>query len=104
MEGKEGWRKEGSGEERKEERERKKINCSFIDCLGLHVVSIFPTIIPGEERVTHVTAHLSDPCSHLSFLILVWQGSLRIHLGLLDFKGLTIQGKARQVGSCFLTP
>lgn len=41
------------------ERERKKRNCSFIDCLGLHVVSIFPTIIPGEERVTHVTAHLS---------------------------------------------
>ena len=95
-EGKEGWRKEG--------RERKKSNCSFIDCLGLHIVSVSPTIIPGEEIVTHVTAHLSDPCSHLSFLILVWQGSLRIHLVLLDFKGLTIQGKAEQVGSCFLTP
>lgn len=61
---------EGRERGRKEGRERKKRNCSFIDCLGLHVVSISPTIIPGEEIVTHVTAHLSDPCSHLSFSFL----------------------------------
>lgn len=68
-ESKDGGRKGAGKKGRKRERERKKLLFYRLP-RATCVVSISPTIILGAERVTHVTAHLSDPCSHLSFSFL----------------------------------